>query len=89
MTTLIFNFCNILILLAWGTIIVLPKQKLSKVLISFPWIPLGLSFFYVYFIFISGGIMEADFSTLDGIVSLFKKSDTRVGSSRMASLSSF
>lgn len=73
MTTLIFNFCNILILLAWGTIIVLPKQKLSKVLISFPWIPLGLSFFYVYFIFISGGIMEADFSTLDGIVSLFKK----------------
>ena len=73
MTTLIFNFCNILILLAWGTIIILPKQKLSKVLISFPWIPLGLSFFYVYFIFISGGIMEADFSSLDGIVSLFKK----------------
>ena len=72
MTTLIFNFCNILILLAWGIIIILPKQKLSKVLISFPWIPLGLSFFYVYFIFISGGIMEADFSSLEGIVSLFK-----------------
>jgi hypothetical protein len=53
MTNLIFNFCNIMILLAWGTIIVFPKQKLSKVLISFPWIPLGLSFFlrlfYIYF----------------------------------------
>lgn len=73
MTTLIFNLCNTLILLAWLAIIVFPKQKLTKGLISYPWIPLVLSVFYLYFILISGGLTEADFSTLDGIVTLFKK----------------
>ncbi len=73
MTSLIFNFCNILILIAWGAIIISPQKKISEILISYPWIPLTLSFFYIYFIIISGGLMEADFSSLNGIVSLFKK----------------
>lgn len=73
MTTLIFNLCNSLILLAWSVIIVFPKQKFTAALISYPWIPLGISVFYIYFMIISGGFMEADFSSLDGIVSLFKK----------------
>lgn len=73
MTTLLFNLCNSLILLAWGTIIFFPKQKLSNVLMDYPWVPLGLSVFYLYFIIISGGLMEVDFSSLEGIVSLFKK----------------
>ena len=73
MTTLLFNLCNSLILLAWGTIIFFPKQKLSNVLMDYPWVPLGLSVFYLYFIVISGGLMEADFSSLEGIVSLFQK----------------
>ena len=72
MTTLIFNFCNILILIAWGAIIISPQKKISRILISYPWIPLTLSFFYIYFIIISGGLMEADFSSLNGIVTLFK-----------------
>ena len=72
MTTLIFNFCNILILIAWGAIIISPQKKISRILISYPWIPLTLSFFYIYFIIISGGLMEADFSSLNGIVKLFK-----------------
>lgn len=72
MTTLIFNFCNILILIAWGAIIISPQKKISRILISYPWIPLTLSFFYIYFIIISGGLMEADFSSLNGIVNLFK-----------------
>ena len=73
MTTLIFNFSNILILIAWGAIIISPQKKISRILISYPWIPLTLSFFYIYFIIISGGLMEADFSSLNGIVTLFKK----------------
>tara|TARA_A200000113_G_C8845169_1_gene348367 strand:+ start:149 stop:490 length:342 start_codon:yes stop_codon:yes gene_type:complete len=40
---------------------------------DYPWVPLGLSVFYLYFIVISGGLMEADFSSLEGIVSLFQK----------------
>jgi len=72
MTNLIFNFCNILILIAWGAIIITPQKKISRILISYPWIPLTLSFFYIYFIIISGGLMEADFSSLNGIVTLFK-----------------
>ena len=73
MTTQLFNLCNSLILLAWGAIIFFPKQKLSNVLIDYPWVPLGLSVFYLYFIIISGGLMEADFSSLEGIVSLFQR----------------
>jgi hypothetical protein len=73
MTSLIFNFCNILILIAWGAIIISPQKKISEILISYPWIPLTLSLFYIYFIIISGGLMEADFSSLNGIVTLFKK----------------
>lgn len=73
MTTLLFNLCNSLILLAWGAIIFFPKQKLSNVLMDYPWVPLGLSVFYLYFIIISGGLMEADFSSLEGIVSLFQR----------------
>ena len=73
MTTLLFNLCNGLILLAWGGIIGFPKQKVSLALISYPWIPLGLSSVYVYFIILSGGLMEADFSSLEGIVTLFRK----------------
>jgi hypothetical protein len=40
---------------------------------SYPWIPLGVSIFYLYFVILSGGLLEADFSSLEGIVSLFKK----------------
>ena len=73
MTNLLFTICNTLILLVWGAILIFPKSTLSKRLISFPWVPLGISFFYIYFITVSGGIMDADFSTLDGILKLFKE----------------
>jgi len=72
MTTLFFNLCNTLILVAWAAILFFPKSKVSKPLISFPWIPLGISFFYSYFIIVSGGLAEADFSSLEEIVVLFK-----------------
>ena len=73
MTNLIFNAINTLILVACGAIIFFPKQKFSQTLMSYPWIPLGVSIFYLYFVILSGGLLEADFSSLEGIVSLFKK----------------
>lgn len=72
MTPILFNICNLTILLVWSLILFLPKWKISEQLISYPWVPLGISFFYTYFIIVSGGLAEADFSSLDGIVTLFK-----------------
>ncbi len=72
MTTILFDVCNLLILLVWGLVLFFPRQKISENLISYPWAPLGISFFYSYFIVVSGGLVEADFSSLEGIVSLFK-----------------
>ncbi len=73
MTELLFNICNITILIVWAAILFFPRTNLSKRLIDFPWIPLVISFFYIYFIIVSGGLAGADFSTLEGIVSLFNK----------------
>ena len=73
MTSFLFNLCNVSILFVWAAIFFLPKRSFSKQLIAFPWVPLGLSFFYLYFIIVSGGLLEADFSSLEGIIELFKK----------------
>lgn len=72
MTTTLFDVCNLLILLVWGLVLFFPRWKISENLIFYPWVPLGISFFYSYFIVVSGGLVEADFSSLEGIVSLFK-----------------
>lgn len=74
MTVLFFNLCNTAILIVWAAILFFPKSTVSKPLISFPWIPLGISFFYSYFIIVSGGLAEADFSGLEGILVLFQNS---------------
>lgn len=73
MTTLLFNLCNSIILGAWGVLFFFPKKKIGQTLLSYPWVPLFLSLFYLYFIILSGGLLEADFSSLEGIVTLFKK----------------
>lgn len=73
LTTILFNICNVAILLFWFLIIFFPKFSFTKKIIEFPWVPIFLGFFYSYFVFISGGISNADFSSLDGIIQLFKK----------------
>ncbi len=73
MTTLLFSICNTAILLFWGLLLFLPKQKITQSLLLYPWVPLGLSFFYAYFLFGFGGLAEADFSSLEGIVKLFRE----------------
>lgn len=73
MTTILFSICNTGILICWGLLLFFPKLKVSVSLRSYPWVPLGLSFFYIYFLSAAGGLGEADFSTLEGITGLFKK----------------
>ena len=73
MTNILFTICNTSILFVWGCILFFPKSTLSKYLISFPWVPLVFSFFYIYFLVLSGGITDADFSSLQGILKLFKQ----------------
>lgn len=73
MTDTIFTFCNTVILFFWALLFLFPKKQLTQMLINFPWVPFGLSFFYIYFIFGFGGLADADFSSLEGIVVLFKK----------------
>lgn len=72
-TELLFTICNTGILLFWTLLVFLPKRKITQTIMTFPWVPLGLSFFYAYFLFGFGGLAEADFSSLDGILSLFKE----------------
>lgn len=73
-TTLLFNIANATILIMWLVLLALPKWQLTQKLIRFPWVPLGLSFFYIYFLSVSGGLAGADFSSLEGITTLFKNS---------------
>ena len=73
MTNILFTICNTSILFVWASVLFFPKSILSKYLISFPLVPLAISFFYIYFLVLSGGIMDADFSSLEGILKLFKE----------------
>ena len=73
MTSLLFNLCNTGVLFAWFLILFLPRIRISKALISFPWVPLFLSFFYLYFFTQTEGFMEADFTSLEGILLLFQQ----------------
>ncbi len=71
MITLLFNIANTLILLMWLLLFAFPKWHFTQKLTQFPWVPLVLSFFYIYFLGNSGSLAEADFTTLEGITQLF------------------
>lgn len=70
----LFNFCNTVILACWFCLIVFPKKKITQNLIQYPYVPLVLSVFYLYFLSQSPPLSEADFSSLSGILTLFLKS---------------
>lgn len=72
MTSILFDLCNTVMLLAWVFLLFVPKWSFTQRLITFPWIPLGVSFFYTYFLIVSGGLAEADFSSLEGVTNLFR-----------------
>lgn len=73
-TDSLFTLANSSMLLFWFCLIVLPKTKITKTLISYPYVPLVLSLFYLYFMGQGSGLAEADFSSLDGILNLYKNS---------------
>lgn len=73
MTEMLFSLCNTLILFFWGSLLLFPKKRLTKQLLQYPWVPLGLSFFYGYFLLGFGGLAGADFTSLNGILALFKE----------------
>lgn len=70
----LFNFCNTVILACWFCLIVFPKKKITQNLIQYPYVPLVLSVFYLYFLSQSPPLSQADFSSLSGILTLFLKS---------------
>ena len=39
---------------------------------AYPWVPAALALFYSYFLFSSGGLANADFTSLEGVTALFK-----------------
>ena len=76
MTNILFTICNTSILFVWASVLFFPKSILSKYLISFPWVPFIISFFYIYFLVLSGGIMDADFSSLEGYFKIIQGSNS-------------
>lgn len=71
LTYLLFSIANTLILVAWLPLVVAPRWSLTQYMINRPYIPFVLSFFYLFFLIRDGGLAEADFSSLDGVLSLY------------------
>ena len=76
MTALIFSIFNSLIIFFWILLICFPKKNITSKIINYPYIPILFSLGYMYFMSLtfdgqSPNILEADFSSLDGILDLF------------------
>ena len=70
----IFKIVNLFVLLGWVPLFVFPFSKFTKKLVDGLFIPFILCFFYVYFLSQTKGLFSADFSSLGGILDLFKNS---------------
>lgn len=73
-TEILFTICNTSILIAWGLLLFIPNWRVTIRLSERPFIPLFLSGFYLYFMWVNGGMGEVDFSSLDGIIALYERS---------------
>ena len=71
LTEQLFNFANTFILLFWIPLLFIPQWKITQRMIRFPFVPFLLSFFYLFFLIQDGKLVEADFSSLNGILRLF------------------
>lgn len=71
MTSFLFTLANTTILLAWTPLLFAPKSKLTQRMILFPYVPFVLSFFYLFFLIGDGGLADADFSSLEGILTMY------------------
>ena len=71
-TELLFTIANTAILIAWLPLLLAPKWSFTKQLLGFSYVPFILSFFYLFFLLNDGGLAEADFSSLAGILELYR-----------------
>ena len=66
-----FQIVNLVVLPQWLLMVVAPKWGVTKWLIKWQLIPLGLSLGYTFMIFVSGGIDFEAFSSLELLSKLF------------------
>ena len=70
----IFNIINLIVLLGWIPLFVFPYSRFTTKLIDGLYLPFSLCVFYLYFLSQTKGLFTADFSSLGGILDLFKSS---------------
>ena len=70
----IFNVINLTVLLGWIPLFIFPYSKFTRKLIDGLYLPFFLCVFYLYFLSQTEGLFSADFSSLGGILDLFKNS---------------
>ena len=70
----IFNVLNLLVLLGWIPLFIFPYSRFTKKLIDGLYLPFILCTFYIYFLSQTKGIFSADFSSIAGILDLFRNS---------------
>jgi len=70
--SMVFTIVNLIAMSMWLLMIVLPRWKVTQLLIDYKTIPIVLSLIYAVYIVISlGGSGSMDFSSLDSVMKLF------------------
>ena len=70
----IFNGLNLLVLLGWVPLFIFPYSRFTKKLIDGLYLPFILCASYIYFLSQTKGLFSADFSSIAGILDLFRNS---------------
>ena len=70
----IFSIINLIVLLGWIPLFIFPYSRFTRKLLDGLYLPFFLCVFYIYFLSQTKGLFSADFSSLRGILDLFKSS---------------
>ena len=70
----VFNILNLVVLFGWIPLFIFPYSRFTKKLIDGLFLPFILCAFYIYFLSQTKDLFSADFSSLGGILDLFKSS---------------
>lgn len=73
-TESVFNGINLIVLFGWVPLFIFPYSRFTRNLVDGLYIPFFLCVFYLYFLSQTKGLFSADFSSLGGILDLFKNS---------------
>jgi hypothetical protein len=69
----VFRLVNLIAILPWLFMMVLPKADITKTIINSNIFPLGLALVYAFYIFTTFGKTGGNFMTLQGVEKLFSK----------------